>query len=200
MPHMLERFKQLPRGVLAFVALVLLYDVAALLLARRWFHAHPLGGAFWLLMSFGLLAALVIWRQRWAWWIAFIGPLLWLASPAWGERFRPITDLVELVFLAAILTPTMRRHVGVLTHSQATPAPLRSSRPGRAALVASGVLTLFVMVPVEPRHTTGSTGSRIATGVILWLLLAAVIRLIMWLWVGARRRLPHNAGHQPPTG
>jgi hypothetical protein len=171
-------------------------------MSRGWsgFHAHPLAGACWFLLSFGLLAALVIWRQRWAWWIAFIGPLMWLVSPAWGAPFRPVTDVVELVFLVAILTRTVRRHVGVLTRSQPTSVARRSSRPGRAALAASGVLTLFVMVPVEPRHTTGSIGSRITAAVVLWLVLAAVIRLVMWLWAGVRRRLPRFARDHPPTG
>jgi hypothetical protein len=197
MPHLPQPVKELPRGVLGFVALVLLYDAVVLVANWRWFHTRPLAGACWFLVSLGALAALVIWRQRWAWWLAFLGPVLWLVSPAWGAPLRPVTDAVELVFLAAILTPTMRRHVGVLTRRQ--PTPRRSSRPGRAALAASGVLTVFVMVPLEPRHTTGSISSQIATGVFLWLLLAAVIRLIIWLGALARRRLARLMRDHPPT-
>jgi hypothetical protein len=200
MPSLPEGVMQLPRGVLAFGAFVLLFDVAALLADWRWLHAHPLAGAFWFLLSLGLLAALVFWRQRWAWWIAFIGPLLSLLSPAWGARFRPVSDVVELVFLAAILTPTMGRHVGLVTRGEPAPVRRHSSRAGRVALLASGVLTLLVMVPVEPRHTTGSIGSQITAGVALWLLLAAVIRLIMRLWVGVRRRSNRVARQYPPTG
>src|ERR1700730_16015280 len=140
MARLLLPVKQLPRNVLAFIALVLIYDVVALVANWRWFHAHPLYGAFWFLLSFGFLTALVIWRQRWAGWIAVIGPLLWLVSPAWGARFRPVTDGVELVFLAALLTPGMRTHVGVLTRSQPTPAARRPSRPWLGALAASGIL------------------------------------------------------------
>src|ERR1700722_3427613 len=97
MAGLLRRVQRLPRGVLCFVALVLLYDAVALAVDWRWFQNHPLAGACWFLLSLGGLAAIVIWRQRWAWWLAFIGPLLWLVSPAWGARFRPVTDAVELV-------------------------------------------------------------------------------------------------------
>jgi hypothetical protein len=114
-------------------------------------------------------------------------------------RFRPLTDVVELVFLAAIVTPAMRKHVGVLTRSPSKAEPRRSSRLWRVALAASGLLTLFVMVPVEPRHTTGSIGSRITTAVVLWLLLAAAIRLTIWLAALVRRHLPRFARDHPPS-
>jgi len=199
MPRLVERVKQLPRGVLVFAVLVLLYDAALLVVDWGWLAANPFAGALRFGFSFGVLAALVIWRQRWAWWIAFIGPLVSLASPVWGSRFRPVTDLVELVFIAAILTPTIRRHVGVLTRHP-TSTPRRVSRPGRAALTASGVLTVFVMVPVEPRHTTGSLSTQIITGVVLWLLLAGLLRLAIWLGMALQRQVARFARHPPPTG
>jgi hypothetical protein len=64
MSSLLQRFKQLPRGVLGFVVLVLVYDVVALVVDWRWFHGHPRATACWFLISLGTLAAIVVWRQR----------------------------------------------------------------------------------------------------------------------------------------
>ena len=100
------------RAVLAFAALCLLLDMAGLIVQRARISAHPLTAAVELTLALLLLAALVIWQRRWAWWVCVVTAAAWFVSPAWGDRFHPLDDLLEAALLALLLTPSMRRHVG----------------------------------------------------------------------------------------
>jgi hypothetical protein len=103
----------LPAIVVAFAALVVVLDVSALLVGGAYVRERPLWAAFWAMLGLALLAALVIGRRRWAWWLCLLSSIGYLTSPVWGERLHLVYGVVELAFLALLLTPSMRRHASV---------------------------------------------------------------------------------------
>jgi hypothetical protein len=170
--------KRLPATAIAFTALVVVLDGTFLVVNSSYVRERPLWTAFWVLLGLGLLAALVIWRQPWAWSLCLIGPIAYLVSPAWTARFHPVYDVIELTFLALLLTPSMRRHAAVLTGRHQTQEASRGWTPS-PRLVSLGVSGgLVLVVELEARHHTAHTvAGQIFGGVLTWLLLAAAIRL-----------------------
>ncbi len=179
--------RQLPPTVIVFAALVLVFDGAALAVDGRAVLERPLWTALWTMLGLWLLAALVIGRRQWAWWLGVLGSISNLVSPAWGARLRPGNDVIELVFLALLLTPSMRRHTGVLAGRRETPAPRRwALSPGWVSLGVSGALAL--VIELEARHQTAqSVGARIFADVFLWLVFAAGIRAAIFIAQRGRR-------------
>jgi hypothetical protein len=108
--------------VIAFATLVVVFDCVVLVASSRPLFERPLWTALWTMLGLWLLAALVIARRQWAWWIALLGSVSYLVSPAWGVLLHPVYDVVELVFVALLLTSSMRRHAGVLAGRREVPA------------------------------------------------------------------------------
>jgi hypothetical protein len=129
----------------------------------------------------GLLAAIVIGRQAWAWWVAVALPIVYIAASAWAASIRLPAALVELVCLVLLLMPSMRRHVGVVGRDR-RPTTSSPSRPSTWAVVL-GVSGLFVLAAEIEGHSHGSTtiAARIAGAMIAWLLLASAMRLVVML-------------------
>lgn len=180
--------KRLPATVIVFTALVVILDGAFLAVNSSYVRERPLWTAFWVVLGLGLLAALVIWRQWWAWWLCLISPIAYLASPAWGASFHPVYDVIELAFIALLLTPSMRRHAGVLTGQRQTQQASRGWIPS-PRLVSLGLGGGFVLV-VEleaRRHTAHTLAGQIFGDVLAWLLLAAAIRLVIFIAQRGRR-------------
>jgi hypothetical protein len=180
----------LPATAIAFTGLVVVLDGTSLLLNSSYVGERPWWTAVWVMLGLGLLAALVLWRQQWAWWISLIAAIIYLASPAWGSRAHPVYDAFELAFLALLLTPSMRRHAGVLAGHQPNQKASRrwTPSPGSMALTIGGVIVLAV--ELEIRHRTAHTlGGEIFAGVLAWLVLAAAIRLVIFVvqQLGGRR-------------
>jgi hypothetical protein len=181
--------RQLPATAIAFTALVMVLDGTFLVVNSSYVRERPLWASFWVLMGLGLLAALVIWRQRWAWWLCLIGPIAYLVSPAWGARFRPVYDVIELAFLALLLTPSMRRHAGVLTTQGQTQNTSRGWTPSPKLVSLSISGGMVLAVELESRHRAAHTiTGQIFGGVIVWLVLAAAIRLPILIAQRTRRR------------
>jgi hypothetical protein len=172
----------LPATAIAFTGLVVVLDSTSLLLNSSYVRERPWWTAVWVMLGLGLLAALVLWRQQWAWWICLIAPIFYLASPAWGSRFHPVYDAFELAFLALLLTPSMRRHAGVLARGQQNQKASRGwiPSPGSVSLSIGGAIVLAV--ELETRHrATHTLGGEIFAGVLTWLVLAATIRFVIFI-------------------
>ncbi len=194
---------QLPATVIAFAVLVVVFDCVALVVSSRSMLERPLWTALWAVLGLGILAALVVGRRQWPWWLGLLSSIVYLASPVWGARLHPVDAIVELVFLALLLTPSMRRHVGVLGARRETPAPRGwVLSPGWVSLGLSGVLVTVV----EDRHPgAGSVAGRIASAVVIWLVLAGAIRVAILLAEGSagsldpatRRRHPSSRAPGP---
>jgi hypothetical protein len=59
------------------------------------------------------LAAIVVWRQRWAWGLSVLGYAVVLISPAWGRSLEVIYAF-DVVMLALLISSPMRRYVGAV--------------------------------------------------------------------------------------
>lgn len=57
------------------------------------------------------VAAVAVWRQRWAWWLYVIASCLFLLSPVWGQWYGILRYTLEVVVLALLISPQMRRYV-----------------------------------------------------------------------------------------
>jgi hypothetical protein len=179
--------RRLPATVIAFPVVVLVIDGTTLALDSTYVRERPLWTAFWALLALGLLGALVIWRQPWAWWLCVLNPIASLASPAWGARLHPISDIVALVFLLLLLTPSMRRHARILRarhESMSAPHWSPSARP--LCLGAGGAFTLVFELEAR-HHTAHSVGGRIFAGLLIGLIFAAALRVLIRAVQGADR-------------
>jgi hypothetical protein len=63
-------------------------------------------GALW-------LAALVVWRQRWVWWLYVIVYCISIASPLSGRQFAVVPYVVGVLTLALLVSPQTRQYVGI---------------------------------------------------------------------------------------
>ncbi len=59
------------------------------------------------------LAAVVVWRQRWAWWLYVLLYVVAVISPAWQEWSWFIPYALDVLTLALLVSRSMRRYVGV---------------------------------------------------------------------------------------
>jgi hypothetical protein len=188
--------RQWPVTVWLFTAIVLLWQAAYLALDTHYVSKHPAWTGIWTVVGLGSLAALVGWRQRWAWLLFLLGPILYWASPAWGARFHPFWDLVELAIAGLLLSPSMRRHLSTANRRR---RPLRQGRRWIFPLVFSGALTVLMALP--ERHPVEHTiGARVATWTIIWLLLAAAMRFVAYVVQSRGRLLGRRGGTPPATG
>jgi hypothetical protein len=59
------------------------------------------------------LAAVVVWRQRWAWALMLLTSLSGVLEPLWGNWHGPLTYGANVVSVGLLLAPAMRSYVGV---------------------------------------------------------------------------------------
>jgi hypothetical protein len=174
------RLRGLPATAIVFTGLVVVLDGTSLLLNSSSVGERPWWTAVWVMLGLGLVGALVLWRQQWAWWICLIAPIFYLVSPAWGSRFHPVYDAFELVILALLLTPSMRTHARVLVRQSQNQEASRGWRPspGLVSLSLSGVIVL--VSELENRNPAiRSNGGQVSIDALTWLLFAAAIRLVI---------------------
>lgn len=63
------------------------------------------------------LAAIVVWRQRWAWWLSLVGDLVAVAR---GPIAGAAPYVLTIATLALLVSPGVRRHVGIRLPFQRT--------------------------------------------------------------------------------
>ena len=168
-----------PRTVLGFAGLCLLLDVGWYIVYRSKIDAHLVGAAVELVLALAVLAALVFWRRRWAWWLCVAGPVWWFVSPAWGYRFQPLTGIIEAALLLLLLAPAMRHHVGGV-FGWRRPGPNSRWWSLKAWLWSLGLAAAFSAVGfVGGRHRAiHSTSARDVDLVLFGLVLALGFRLV----------------------
>jgi hypothetical protein len=181
-----------PLTVIVFTGLALVLDVADWVVYYPSLSKYPLWNGFWFVLALGGLAAIVVWRQEWAWWLGLLSELAYVLSPAWGARLHPISDALELLLIGLLVTPSMRRYVGVLSARRQTQLTWRwLPSPGLVCLSVSGAGVLAIAL--EPRHPSHHAVSFQVVGyVVVWLVVALVLRVALAIvqWTGrlARRR------------
>jgi len=97
-----------PASVWAFSAFSLLtglYSVASSRVA-----SHPLLLITSVVLELLWLAAIVVWRQQWAWWLWLLVDLIGLAR---GPFAGIAPYLMTIVTLALLVSPGVRDHVGI---------------------------------------------------------------------------------------
>lgn len=116
--------RQIPAVVLTY-AILQVGDVAYGLenSPRLWHRPIPAAAVVLILMLW--LAAIVVWRQRWAWGLAAIAYLVALLEPAWNRHFASHShDAVfyafDLVMAGLLISAPMRRYVGAIRRPAAT--------------------------------------------------------------------------------
>lgn len=196
--HAYALLKRTPRTVLGFAALCLLLDVGPFIVYRSRTSAHLAGVAVDLTLALALLAALVVWSRRWAWWLCVAGPLAWFVSPAWGDRFHPITDLIEAALLALLLTPAMRQHVGGV-FGWRRPGPNSRWWSLKPWLVSLGLAAAFTAVSLLGAHhrPVDSTSADVDRA-LFWLALAAALRLVGFVAQLGRRLVGRRDATETP--
>jgi hypothetical protein len=109
MPAALRR---LPPVVSTFLIFTVITFAVGLARSTKLWH-HPIAGVIVVALIALWIAAIVVWRQRWAWALWVLLVLSALLSPGWGERNGVLVYLSNLVTLALLASPGMRRWVGV---------------------------------------------------------------------------------------
>src|SRR4051794_4272171 len=122
-------------AVTAFGLLNLVYVIGALALSSSLWRYHPSRGVAVALVLLLWLAAIVVWRRRWAWALMLLFVLAALLSPIWGKWNGGVPFAVNLLSLGLLLSPGMRRWVGVRRVGQGVPH--RSSERPRLGLQPS---------------------------------------------------------------
>lgn len=110
--RLLSGWRELALPVRLFCALVVLNDVVSVISDAGSLRRHPAAGAVWVAASLGLLAAVVIWHQTWAWWAATVLPIVYVVGSIATAHVRVAATLIELAFVGLLLTSPMRKHVG----------------------------------------------------------------------------------------
>jgi hypothetical protein len=68
------------------------------------------------------LAAIVVWRQRWAWVLMLLLDASVVLAPIWGESSSLIPYAVNVLSLGLLLSPGMRGWVNVTSRSHPQPS------------------------------------------------------------------------------
>jgi hypothetical protein len=162
-----------------YAAIALAWAAAYLGFNHSYVSHHAAWIACWDAFGLATLAALVVWRQRWAWWLVLIGQVWSLLYLVFGAVSHPFWAAVELVLLALLLSPPTRRYL----FAEGRPVrEVRLQRDWVSPLIFSGLLTLLLAVPARHRAVE-SVGARVVGWIVFWLLLAVVFRVVA-------RRLP----------
>src|ERR1700726_4704096 len=111
------RLRSIPRVAWAYAALQLAvtpYRVSSG--ERPLHHSGTAKTALVLAIILGLsllvIAGVVVWRQRWLWVLLVFAGVIGVVEPAWHWH-GVVTYLIGLAALALLLSPSMRRYVGV---------------------------------------------------------------------------------------
>ncbi len=196
--QLLATTKSVPLAVIMFTALSLVLNVLDWVIIPD-LSKYPVWNGVWNVLALGVLAAIVFWHRGWAWWLFLLSELAYVLSPAWGARFHPVGDAIELVFIGLLLTPSMRAYVRVPRPRRRRTKPLRRWVPWLACLFVTGAVVLPIVL--DPRHPSHSALAYHVIGfVVVWLALAAALRLavaIVQVVIGLlrRRRGLDIAGH-----
>jgi hypothetical protein len=177
---------------LAFLLLVPVLDAVYLATSSQ-VQRHPVYIGVSMTLALALTAALVIGRRLWAWWLCMASAFLSLVALLSDARFHSLDDGIEVVFVALLLTPSMRRHVrGNRGGSRII------ARPGLASLIVSGLLVLFGDLAAR-HHAYHTVGGRVYSGVFVWLVFAVVLRVVILAFQRARTFLHrHRASSARP--
>jgi hypothetical protein len=191
--------KRTPRTVLGFAALCLVLDVGWYVVYPGSIDAHLVLAAVEFPLSLALLAALVLCRRRWAWWLCVAGPVSWFVSPAWGYRFHPVTDLIEAALFVLLLTPAMRRHAGGVFGWRRPGPDSRwwSLKPWLWSLGLAAAITAFGFVGGRHR-AIHSTSARDVDLALFGLVLAAGLRLLGFVAQLGRRLVGRQDATETP--
>jgi hypothetical protein len=163
---------------LLYAAIGLAWEAVYVAFDRSYVSHHPVSTACWDAFGLAILAALVVWRQRWAWWLVLIGQVWSLLYLLLGATFHPVWAGAELVLLALLFSRPTRRY---LFPDGRPVREVRLRRDWAAPLILSGLLTLLLAAPARHRAVE-NVGARIAGWVVFWLLLAAALHVIARHW------------------
>jgi hypothetical protein len=104
--------RRAPPAVLAFLLVSTATISYGLAQASPKFWQHPVRPALVILLLVLWLAAVVLWRQRWAWALSLIASGVGVASGLW-EGVTVFAFVSNLVTFGLLISPGMRRYVGV---------------------------------------------------------------------------------------
>jgi hypothetical protein len=110
---MLDVLRRTPRVVVAYALLYCTTFTVGLARSTSLWNHHPARGAVVAMLVAFLLAAVVVRRQPWAWVVLLLLDLVAVLSPAWGEWNGAFPYVNNVVSLALIMSPPMRRWVGI---------------------------------------------------------------------------------------
>ena len=96
----------MPRTVAAYGVLVVLLLSINVPRSHELWH-HPPAAVAVVVVAVAFQAAIVLGRQRWAWWIAVVGGCIFILEPAW-RSISLVAYLSNLAQLALLLSPGMR--------------------------------------------------------------------------------------------
>jgi hypothetical protein len=86
---------------------------------------RPVRGVLVVLFLVLWLAAVVVWRQRWAWVLMLLTVLSGVLEPLWGDWHGALVYGVNVVSVGLLLAPAMRSYVGVERRRPAHDVPRR---------------------------------------------------------------------------
>jgi hypothetical protein len=114
--------RRLPPTVAAFAVLNVVWIVFVLAISTSVWQYHASRGAVSAVLIFLWIAAIVVWRQRWAWALMLLFQVAVLLSPAWKDWSGPVPYAVNVVTVALLVSPGMLRWVRVTRRAQPRPS------------------------------------------------------------------------------
>jgi hypothetical protein len=102
--------RRMPPVVAAFSLFTIATFAVGISSSSMW--DHPARATLLVLLLVLWLAAVVVWRQRWAWLLLVVVTVVAVVSPAWGEWEGAALYVCNVISLALLLSPGMRRWVG----------------------------------------------------------------------------------------
>ncbi len=105
---------RLPPTVGAYALINVVFIIVVLAVSTSLWQYHAGRGAVAAVVLFLWLAAIVVWRRRWAWAVMVLLVTFNVLSPVWGGWGDVDAYAVQVVSLCLLLSPGMRRwvHVG----------------------------------------------------------------------------------------
>ena len=104
--------RRAPAVVVVFPLLTAAGVAYGLSRSPRLFH-HPVDATLVIALLVLWVAAVVLWRQRWAWGLMLLASLTGVVAPIWGEWHGPLAYGFNVATAWLLLMPGMRRYVGV---------------------------------------------------------------------------------------
>lgn len=104
--------RRAPAVVVVFPLLTAAGVAYGLSRSPRLFH-HPVDAALVIALLVLWVAAVVLWRQRWAWALMLLASLSGVLAPIWAEWHGPLIYGFNVATACLLLTPGMRQYMGV---------------------------------------------------------------------------------------